>query len=552
MLIAAAAAPAQSLGAAGEPDPSFGNHGFTIFDEADENGEFLTDLVVLPDGKILGAGARGGLSGFLLARFNSNGTPDTSFGGEGIKVAPDLGQAGNPLEITGIEERGDGKLVVAGLGRAPVTGSRAFAFGRYLPNGELDPSFGENGLTTVPMDEFGSAFAMDQAPDGKIVATGNSGPVDRVAVVRVTEEGEPDAGFGTVPSNGVRLIDIPESTFEQGFAVKVLGNGTTLVAGTAETGAFLAELDAEGEPVSGFGTEGIAVHDLGTAAEPSGEILDLKVLPDGSILASGDALTAAGDEEGFVARFTPKGQLDPSFGDGGIYHANPTSGDEELGSLEVDQSGRIVAAGIRGLTAPNTGDVWMLRLTADGHPDPSFGRGGETDADVVPGADFASGLALQPDGRAVISGDVFDGTGKLLVGRFTADPPPAPTAAVRSARCAGRAATIVGTARSDTLKGTRKADVIAGLGGNDRISSLAGNDVVCGGAGRDAIDLGHGRDEGRGESGADTIKGGPGMDKLVGSAGRDKLLGGPGQDVCNGGAGKNPRSTGCETPKNLP
>ena len=87
---------APAAGAAeGFPDPTFGTGGFTIFDELDRKGEFLTDLVVLPDGKILGAGGRGGASGFVLARFNSNGTPDTSFGGEGLKVEPDLEQAGD-------------------------------------------------------------------------------------------------------------------------------------------------------------------------------------------------------------------------------------------------------------------------------------------------------------------------------------------------------------------------------------------------------------------------------------------------------------------------
>src|SRR5690348_4809628 len=103
MLIVGAMAPAEGLGAvAGEPDPSFGSNGFTVFDEPSQKGEFLADLLVLPDGKILGAGTRGFSTGFLLARFNSNGTPDLSFGGEGFKVEPDLGQANNPRSIEAI------------------------------------------------------------------------------------------------------------------------------------------------------------------------------------------------------------------------------------------------------------------------------------------------------------------------------------------------------------------------------------------------------------------------------------------------------------------
>jgi uncharacterized delta-60 repeat protein len=531
MMIVAAAIPAQSLGAAGEPDLSFGSNGFTIFDEPAMKGEDLRDLLVLPDGKILGAGARGGDSGFLLARFNSNGTPDMSFGGNGFKVEPDLGGSFEPLAITAIEERGDGRFVVAGASRGLSASSDAFEFGRYLPNGEPDPTFGVRGLASVLMNESGSAFAMDLAPDGKIVATGNKGPVQTVPVVRMTKEGDPDPSFSTVPAKGVRLVDIPNSSAEEGHAVKVLGDGSILVGGSSEAGAFLAKLDVEGNLVSGFGTAGIAAHDLGNFEEPSGEIIDIKVLPDGSILTAGDALTAGGEEEGIVARFTPQGQLDPSFADGGVFRTDPTVGNDELNSLEIDQRGRIVAAGLRGQMGLNTGEVWLLRLTPDGRPDPSFGSEGQTAANVVPGSDFASGLALQPDGRAVISGDAFDGSSKLLVGRFTADPTPGATGAAGSARCAGMKATIVGTAGADSLRGTRKADVIAGLGGNDTISALAGNDVVCGGAGRD------------------TLRGGAGKDRLLGGTGRDRLIGGAGRDVCKGGAGKDAATSGCETGK---
>ena len=240
----------------------------------------------------------------------------------------------------------------------------------------------------------------------------------------------------------------------------------------------------------GFGTAGIATRDLGSDAEPSGEILDLKVLADGSILASGDALTPSEDTEGFVARFTPGGQLDPSFADGGIFRANPTTDEDVLDSLEITPDGRILAAGVRGETPSNTSDVWLLRLTADGHPDPSFGSGGETRADVVPASDYAEGLAIQPDGRAVISGVAFEGSDKLLVGRFTGPEPVKVSLIPTRARCAGRTATIVGSAAADKLKGTKKADVIAGLGGADRIKGLAGNDIVCGGDGKDTINLG--------------------------------------------------------------
>jgi Tol biopolymer transport system component len=79
--------------------------------------------------------------------------------------------------------------------------------------------------------------------------------------------------------------------------------------------------------------------------------------------------------------------------------------------------------------------------------------------------------------------------------------------------CAGRTATIVGTAGRDLLRGTRRADVITALGGSDRVAGLRGNDLVCGGGGRDLL------------------LGGRGRDRLVGGRGRDKCFGGPGRDL---------------------
>ena len=119
------------------------------------------------------------------------------------------------------------------------------------------------------------------------------------------------------------------------------------------------------------------------------------------------------------------------------------------------------------------------------------------------------------------------------------DPPASPAPPTVKARCAGKAATIVGRPGPDTLKGTPGPDVIAGLGGSDTITGLGGNDVICGGAGNDTISGGAGNDSLAGEAGNDTLTGGPGNDTLTGGPGNDTLSGGPGVDRLNGGPGKN-------------
>ncbi|HST24785.1 MAG TPA: calcium-binding protein [Gaiellaceae bacterium] len=119
------------------------------------------------------------------------------------------------------------------------------------------------------------------------------------------------------------------------------------------------------------------------------------------------------------------------------------------------------------------------------------------------------------------------------------DSPTSPTSPTVKARCAGKAATIVGTPGPDTLKGTPGPDVIAGLGGNDTITGLGGNDTICGGAGNDTLAGGGGNDVLAGDAGNDTLTGGPGADTLTGGPGNDTLIGGPGVDRLNGGLGRN-------------
>jgi Tol biopolymer transport system component len=116
-------------------------------------------------------------------------------------------------------------------------------------------------------------------------------------------------------------------------------------------------------------------------------------------------------------------------------------------------------------------------------------------------------------------------------------------------RCAGRIATVIGSAGRDVLKGTERKDVVVALGGDDRIDSFAGADVVCAGPGKDVVDAGSNGSGG----GSDLVLGGPGDDRLalgpelgtlegeggddllLGSKGGDSLYGGPGNDVLRGG-----------------
>ena len=121
--------------------------------------------------------------------------------------------------------------------------------------------------------------------------------------------------------------------------------------------------------------------------------------------------------------------------------------------------------------------------------------------------------------------------------------------------CAGKPATIVGTAKDDIIKGTKRRDVIVAGAGNDRVRGQGGNDLICGGPGNDRLLGNAGRDTLLGGLGADLLRGGSGNDRLLGGDGRDYLDGRDGRDECVQGPGSGPHKW-CEvypkvTPRNL-
>ncbi len=109
--------------------------------------------------------------------------------------------------------------------------------------------------------------------------------------------------------------------------------------------------------------------------------------------------------------------------------------------------------------------------------------------------------------------------------------------AQQQTRCAGRQATVTGTAGDDTLRGTSGDDVFVALGGDDVVYGLGGNDIICGGHGDDQLYGGDGADRIYAFNGADLVVGGRGADLIYGGRGADELHGNNGQDTVRGGPG---------------
>ena len=180
-------------------DASFGTGGIVITDLGGGSQDVIYDIAVQSDGKIVVAGQAGDANkDFSVTRYNSDGSLDTSFGTVGtttisVGTSHDFGQ--------GLALLSDGKIVVAGR----VTGlSNGFGVARLNSDGSLDASFGTGGTTIEPTGGlFDEAWDLALQDDGSIVVVGNIRDADLendFGLVRFSSEGVADSRFDLVNS----------------------------------------------------------------------------------------------------------------------------------------------------------------------------------------------------------------------------------------------------------------------------------------------------------------------------------------------------------------
>jgi uncharacterized delta-60 repeat protein len=394
-------------------DPIFGVGGTLI---GELRGYDARDVAVQPDGKILVVGTHYVAenhdyrpAGFAVGRYNPDGTPDPTFGSGG-HVADDFG-----LRANGVALQPDGKIIVGGLGVPPASQySRTFALARYNPDGSPDTSFGSDGKAFLPLsgdvqpNEGAEAIAVQ--PDGKIVAVGSFGSV--FVVVRFGAGGQPDPAFGT---GGFVTTDFG-IVFERATGVALQSDGKIVVAGGGKTEhvgfALLARYDAAGRIDPSFGAGGTIRVDDGFVGVAGAITTTLALQPDGkAVLVAANPVGANPDL--VLSRFNADGSPDGGFGTGGRVvtpvAAVAAEGDfTTVTDAAVTADGRILVAGYLGSTY---GDLLVVRYDAAGRLDPLFRRSGAIRLHLGASETVASALAVQPDGKVLLVGSSYPAPG---------------------------------------------------------------------------------------------------------------------------------------------
>jgi uncharacterized delta-60 repeat protein len=333
----------------GTLDPTFGSGGLVNTDFADlsENGnsdDFVYAIALQPDGKIIAVGTMDGAMTYchlgtrpVAARYNPDGTLDSTFGGDGRVRLDWPGLQGKCLGYTAVRVLPGGEILAAGW----VLDTGLLFLARYLPDGRIDRVFGNNGRVATAFRSTPSTTlaGMLVLPTGKIVLAGDSS--DEFAMVGYTADGHRDPSFGHA---GRVLTPFPGGGVSAYGAV-LQPNGRIVVAGSLQRGdeyaIGMAGYDHHGSMDPTFGNGGRRV----TRFTGYDVVLGAGVQPDGRIVTTG--YTSGIQFE--LARFESDGSPDTTFGAGGYVTASFAPDTEAFGyAVAVQPDGRIVAVALVG------------------------------------------------------------------------------------------------------------------------------------------------------------------------------------------------------------
>ena len=298
-------------------------------------------IALQSDGKIVvtGYSHNGTNTDFLVVRYDSDGSLDATFGTGGV-VTTDLGSGHDYAESVVVQQ--DGKIVVGGHS---WNGSNYDAtLVRYNSDGTLDATFDGDGIVTTNVDASDDRVGeIILQPDGKIVTVGTShnGSSNEIVVMRYDTDGSLDAAFGTA---GIVRTDVG-ANHDYGRGVAVQSDGKIVIAGYRDNGPddefVVARYNADGSLDTSFDGDGIATLDFGAGFDRAHSVA---VQPDGRILVAGSTHNGT-HWVSTVVRYDADGTLDTSFDGDGIATASVGANDAFASAITLQADGTILVAG---------------------------------------------------------------------------------------------------------------------------------------------------------------------------------------------------------------
>jgi uncharacterized delta-60 repeat protein len=346
----------------GTVDSTFGTNGIvnTIIGSSSE----IAGIAIQTDGKIIAAGQAtvSNISNIAIARYNTNGSLDTSFNTTGIVTTTiDDGAIASAIVLQPI----DGKIVIAGS--VIINATANFIIARYNTDGSLDTTFNSTGFATTLINTTANATSIAIQSDNKLVVAGSSfiglTGVSQFTIVRYNTDGSLDNTFG---SSGIVTTTIGTTALV--FDVALQADGKIVVGGTSDSDFAIARYNTDGSLDTTFSGDGIFTASL----NDNNEIHAVAIQTDGKIVAGGisDIFFA-------LARFNTNGTLDNTFGTNGLV-ASMLHQMAGANDIAIQTDGKIVAAGFDDNRAA------LARFNTNGSLDTAFAHNGILNSAAVP------------------------------------------------------------------------------------------------------------------------------------------------------------------------
>jgi len=401
-------------------DTTFGNNGFISIDNQ-AGTESISSLALRPDGKILAVGSikRSGTTRGMVFRFNSNGSPDTSFGTGGLLEYQLISGSTSYTSNSAIKLLTNGKFLVSG---SCLSGSKYKAFvQKRNEDGSLDSAFGTNGSTLISYttDNYSLGTDLTLAADGGILIYGEVYTTKYfLGIAKLTSAGLLDVSFsgdGLATSSPFTSQSYPTRIF-------ALPSGKLrIVAYGYNTNSFekitAAGFKANGTADSTFGTNGIAQY---SGSPDYNGAYAAELLEDGSILIGGD-IYLAGNYQAYILKINANGSPVSNFGTAGFATFNASSVENFCNAIAIS-GGRILMMGGQYQEQDNSIASIAFGINAStGTLDQAFANGGraffnESKASTRPGR-----LIKTADGKYLATGTLENLNSDLFISRFNSD-----------------------------------------------------------------------------------------------------------------------------------
>jgi len=262
---------------------------------------------------------------FSVARYNSDGSPDLSFGGGSGRVLTAV-PCGNLNDNFGADFaiQPDGKMV----GSVYFEWCSSGQLIRYRRDGSLDPSFGANGIVTTA---GGYLDTIAFQSNGKIVVNGN------FRILRFETNGSPDLGFN-VSLQGFQYI----------YSVVIQPDNKVVACGRIQNGSNadfgVVRYNNNGSPDTSFDDDGRVTTQIGFGGDVATSIA---IQTDGRIVVAGYSDNSLGVTDFALVRYNADGSLDSTVGGGdGIATADFGNSSDEAWDLALDTTGQAVVVGV--------------------------------------------------------------------------------------------------------------------------------------------------------------------------------------------------------------